>query len=139
MKDTPKESERTTGMTKEEYSYVMKGQLNLRKFVWGTGGVQFARLDTMDRKWKKFTQNRMFNQVRREMIMRRHGVDPKEEMELKFSIGLISWKGPRTIELEDGIVWGTDKEQHMRMLDEKLRHGVMGKERADIIKMMNLL
>ena len=71
--------------------------------------------------------------------MRKHGVDSKEGMELKFPIGLISWKGPRTIELEDGIVWGTDKEQHMQMLDEKLRSGAKGKERMDIIGMMNSL
>ena len=41
--------------------------------------------------------------------------------------------------MEDGIVWGTDKEQHMRMLDEKLQFGAMGKERIDIIGMMNSL
>ena len=41
--------------------------------------------------------------------------------------------------MEDGIVWRTDKEQHMRMLDEKLRFGAKGKERMDIIGMMNSL
>ena len=76
-KDTLREPDRMIGMTKEEYSYAIKGQQNLQKFVWGTGGFQFARMDTMDLKWRKFTQNRIYNQIRREMIMRRHGVDSK--------------------------------------------------------------
>ncbi len=125
-----------SGRTKEEHIFVKEGQRNLYQFVWSTGGVELARKESRTWKWKMFTQDPRYNQVRREIITRKLGINAsptEDEQELVYSIGAIPW---RDIKLWDGVVMRTDKEQHMYMLDKALRKGQMGRERSETVTAM---